>query len=103
MCDECKRYGLDHSTISTDFNYCLHEVSSEKICFNGFRDKGMVGKSIDYFVEFLESKKTDMNKPETVVLRFFSSHSFGVVTPLSEIGIRVLTFKKESFGVASAT
>ncbi len=32
MCDGCKKYALDHSTISADFIYCLHEVSSEKIC-----------------------------------------------------------------------
>jgi hypothetical protein len=48
MCAACKKYGLDHSTISADLNYCLHEVSSEKECFNGVRDKGRAGKTIDY-------------------------------------------------------
>jgi hypothetical protein len=80
MCDGCKKYALDHSTISSDFNYCLHEFSSEKVCFNGVRDKGRVGKTIDYFVELSETKDTGMNKPEATSRRFYSSHSFGAVT-----------------------
>jgi ankyrin repeat protein len=80
MCDGCKKYALDHSTISADLNYCLHEVSSEKVCFNGVRDKGRAGKTIDYFVELPEAKDTGMNKPEAASLRFYSSHSFGAVT-----------------------
>jgi ankyrin repeat protein len=83
MCDGCKKYGLDHSTISADFNYCLHEVSSEKECFNGVRDPssmGRDGKTIDYFVDLPEAKKTGMKKPHVVSLRFYSSHSFGAVT-----------------------
>ena len=80
MCDGCKKYALDHSSISADLNYCLHEVSSEKECFNGVRDKGRAGKSIDYFVELPEAKDTGMNKPEAASLRFYSSHSFGAVT-----------------------
>jgi hypothetical protein len=75
-----KKYALDHSTISADFNYCLHEVSSEKVCFNGVRDKGRAGKTIDYFVELSETKDTGMNKPEATSLHFYSSHSFGAVT-----------------------
>jgi hypothetical protein len=83
MCYGCKRYALDYSTISADLNYCLHEVSSEKICFNGVRDQGRAGKTIDYFVELPEA--TGMNKPEAVSLRFYSSHSFGaVVIPLRD-------------------
>ncbi len=85
MCYGCKRYALDYSTISADFNYCLHEVSSEKICFNGVRDEGRAGKTIDYFVELPEAKDTGMNKPEAASLRFYSSHSFGAVTnPLQD-------------------
>ncbi len=80
MCDGCKKYGLDHSTVSADLNYCLYEVSSEKECFNGVRDKGRAGKNIDYFVELPEAKETGMIKPEAVSLRFYSSHSFGAVT-----------------------
>jgi hypothetical protein len=80
MCDGCKKYALDYNTISADLNYCLHEVSSEKVCFNGVRDKGRAGKTIDYFVELPEAKDTGMNKPEAVSLRFYSSHSFGAVT-----------------------
>ncbi len=80
MCDGCKRWALDYSTISADFNYCLHEVSSEKICVNGVRDQGRAGKTIDDFVELPEAKGTGMNKPEAASLRFYSSHSFGAVT-----------------------
>jgi hypothetical protein len=80
MCDGCKKYGLDHSTISADLNYCLHEVSSEKVCFNGVRDKGRAGKTIDYFVGLPQATQTGMIKPEAVSLRFYSSHSFGAVT-----------------------
>ncbi len=40
MCDGCKKYALDHSTIFADFIYCLHEVSSEKICFKNRFQRG---------------------------------------------------------------
>ncbi len=49
ICDECKKYGLDHSTISTDFNYVLYQTSREKPYPIGVRDKDRVGKSIDDF------------------------------------------------------
>ncbi len=35
LCDCCKKYSLDYSTISADLHYVLHEESSEKECFNG--------------------------------------------------------------------
>jgi hypothetical protein len=80
MCVVCKKYGLDHSTVSADFNYVLYETSSEKQYPNGVRDQGRAGKSIDDFLEMPQSKGTKMNKPEAVSLRFYSSPSFPAVT-----------------------
>jgi hypothetical protein len=80
MCDACKKYGLDHSTVSTDFMYVLYEMSSEKEYPNGVRDQGMAGKSIDDYLKMSQSKKTKMNKPEAACLRFYSSPSFPAVT-----------------------
>ncbi len=77
MCEKCKRYKLDHSTISADFNYVLYEMSSEKEYHNGVRDKDMAGKSIDDFVNMSQSK---MNKSQAASLRFYSSPSFSAVT-----------------------
>jgi hypothetical protein len=80
ICDACKKYGLDHSTISADFNYVLYETSSEKEYPNGVRDKDRAGKSIDDYLKMPQSKKTKMNKPEATSLRFYSSPSFPAVT-----------------------
>jgi hypothetical protein len=78
MCAVCKKYGLDHSTISADLNYCLHEESSEKVCFNGVRDpicKERAGRKLDYLVELPEAVNTGMTKAEAGALLFYSSHS----------------------------
>ncbi len=80
MCQKCKRYKLDHSTISADFNYTLYEMSSEKQYPNGVRDKDRAGKTIDDFLNMPQSKTTKMNKSEAVSLRFYSSPSFPAVT-----------------------
>jgi hypothetical protein len=80
MCATCMKYRLDHSTIFADLNYCLHEVSSEKKCFNGVRDQGRAGKTIDDFLGLPQATETRMIKPEAVSLRFYSSNSFGAVT-----------------------
>ena len=80
MCEKCKRYKLDHSTISADFNYTLYEKSSEKTYPNGVRDKDREGKTIDDFLNMPQSKTTGMNKSEAVSLRFYSSPSFPAVT-----------------------
>ena len=83
ICIACKKYGLDHSTISADFNYVLYETSSEKQYPNGVRDQGRAGKSIDDFMKMPQSTGTKpemMKKSETVSLRFYSSPSFPAVT-----------------------
>jgi serine/threonine protein kinase len=80
ICDACKKYGLDHSAISADFNYVLYETSSEKQYPNGVRDKDRAGKSIDDFWKMPQSKRTKMHKSEAVALRFYSSPSFPAVT-----------------------
>jgi hypothetical protein len=83
ICVSCKKYGLDHSTISADFNYVLYETSSEKKYPNGIRDEGSAGKSIDDFMEMPQSKDTQsemMKKSEAASLRFYSSPSFPAVT-----------------------
>jgi hypothetical protein len=88
MCADCKKYGLDHSKIVNDLKYCLHEESSEKVCFNEVRDptcKGRAGRKLDYFVGLPEAVNTGMTRAEAGSLRFYSSHSFGAVTnPLKD-------------------
>jgi ankyrin repeat protein len=83
MCVACKKYRLDHSTISADFNYVLYETCSEKQYPNGVRDQGRAGKSIDDFMKMPQSTGTKpemMKKSEAVSLRFYSSPSFPAVT-----------------------
>jgi hypothetical protein len=83
MCVACKKYGLDHSTISADFDYVLYQISSEKQYPNGVRDQGRAGKSIDDFLKMPQSTGTKpemMNKSEAASLRFYSSPSFPAVT-----------------------
>ena len=83
MCVVCKKYGLDHGTVSTDFNYVLYETSSEKQYPNGVRDEGRAGKSIDDYMKMPQSTGTKpemMKKSEAASLRFYSSPSFPAVT-----------------------
>ena len=75
ICDECKKYGLDHSTISADFNYVLYQTSREKQYPIGVRDKDRGGKSIDDFWKMSQSKKTNMKKSEAVSLRLQGCHT----------------------------
>jgi hypothetical protein len=82
ICIDCKKYGLDHSTVSADLNYVLYETSSEKQYDNGVRDQGNEGKSIDDFMKLPQSTgtKPEMKKSEAASLRFYSSPSFPAVT-----------------------
>jgi hypothetical protein len=83
MCVVCKKYGLDHSTVSADFHYVLYETSSEKQYPNGVRDEGRSGKSIDDYMKMPQSTGTKpemMKKSEASSLRFYSSPSFPAVT-----------------------
>jgi hypothetical protein len=83
ICISCKKYGLDHSTVSADLNYVLYETSSEKQYPNGVRDQGREGKSIDDFLKMPQSTGTKpemMKKSEAASLRFYSSPLFPAVT-----------------------
>jgi len=71
MCDRCKKYCLDHTTISADLNYVLHEESSEKACFNGVRDKDRKrpggqgeGMRLDDFMKLRQATETNLTRDE---------------------------------------
>ena len=86
LCKGCKKYSLDHSTISADLNYVLYEASSEKECFNGIRDKGRNhkgkdggGMRLDDFMEAKEAVETKLTRAMVAALRFYTSHSFTAI------------------------
>ena len=71
MCDRCKHYCLDYTTISADLNYVLLEESSEKECFNGVRDKGRKrpgeeggGTRLDDFMMMREAIETNLTRDQ---------------------------------------
>jgi len=71
MCNTCKKYCLDHTTISADLNYVLHEESSEKACFNGVRDKDRKrpggqgeGMRLDDFMKLRQATETNLTRDE---------------------------------------
>ena len=94
LCECCKKYSLDYSTISADLNYVLHEESSEKECFNGVRDKGRNhlgadggGMRLDDFMQLKEAVETKLSRAMVAALRFYTSHSFTAINqPLRDTG-----------------
>jgi len=79
LCDKCKKYCLDFSTVSTDFRYVTEEVSSEREYFNGVRDKGRGGLRLDDFMKMREATETKLTKAMVAALRFYTSHSFTAI------------------------
>jgi serine/threonine protein kinase len=76
MCDACKAYNLDYSSISADLRYIIHEPAVEKQEWNGVRDRGRAGYRLKDFMELPQSKAALLNEAELVGLRFYTSHSF---------------------------
>ena len=86
LCGGCKKYGLDHSTIDSDFHYIQSEASSEKTCFNGVRDRGRNnlgadggGMRLDDFMKLKQAVETKLTRVHLLALRFYTSHSFTAI------------------------
>jgi hypothetical protein len=86
LCAICKKHCLDHSTISADLHYILHEPSSEKDCFNGKRDKDRNhkgkdsgGMRLDDFMLLKEVVETKLTRQMVAALWFYTSHSFTAI------------------------
>ena len=79
MCAKCKGYRLDYSTISKDLNYVLQESSSEATFFNGVRDCGRAGATLQTFMDSEEQREAKLTEAEVASLRFYTSHSFGCI------------------------
>ena len=86
LCDKCKKYCLDYSTISANFDYVLNQASSEDKCFNGVRDKNRNnsgadggGMRLDDFMRLKEAVDTNMTREILAALRFYTSHSFTAI------------------------
>ena len=74
-----KFYYVLHEEL-TMFNYVLHEESSEKVCFNGVRDKDRKrpggqgeGMRLDDFMKLREAKETNLTRDE-VSLQHTATH-----------------------------
>jgi hypothetical protein len=86
LCACCKKYGLDHRTISEDLYYVCHEASSEIQCFNGKRDVGRNnagedggGMRLDDFCKLAQAIEAKLTKAMVAALRFYTSHSFAAI------------------------
>ena len=79
LCEHCKRYRLDYTTISEDLDYVLHRASSVKKCFNGVRDDGRPGMTFQDFMKADEAMEAKLTEGEVAGLRFYTSHSFGCI------------------------
>lgn len=78
MCERCRKYCLDWTSISEDFHYILHERSSEKTFSNGIRDKGRRDKNLEDFMADAdqEFKSNGLKIEHVASMRFYTSHSF---------------------------
>lgn len=76
LCERCMRYRLDHTSIAADLNYIVSEAASEATFWNGVRDKGRAGKTLDSFMKTKEVKECSLSIAEVASLRLYTSHSF---------------------------
>jgi len=76
MCSSCKQYRLDHLTISQTVQYVVFDQASELQCFNGVRDKGRKGQTLQYFKNAEEVAQAGLTDAEIVGLRYYTSHAF---------------------------
>jgi len=86
LCSGCKKYGLDHSTIESDFHYIQFEASSETTCDNGIRDRGRNNKGadgggmrLDDFMKLKQAVETKLTRAHLLALRFYTSNSFTAI------------------------
>jgi serine/threonine protein kinase len=74
MCQACRDYCLDFSSIAFDLHYIVEEAAVEKIFWNGTRDSGRAGLRLEDFMA--QPQARDLLKEELIALRFYTSHSF---------------------------
>jgi hypothetical protein len=80
LCQTCQNYGLDFSTIWPDFHYVRYEASSEKLFFNGVRDKGRENMTIhDFMTKCRQALEAELTLAELIALRFYTSHSYSAI------------------------
>ncbi len=85
LCSSCRKYCLDHTTISQDMDYILNQPSAEESFWNGIRDKGRAGMRLSDFANSAVMQQLSALDPsggamlsmaEIASLRFYTSHSF---------------------------
>jgi len=79
MCKGCQAYCLDHSSISADLHYIMHEAAVEKKEWNGIRDHGRAGRRLKDFMALKQAVEAQLTEAEPVALRFYTSHSFNAL------------------------
>jgi hypothetical protein len=57
----------------------LYEASSEKLCFNGVRDKGRKNMTIHDFMKCKQALEAELTLAELIALRFYTSHSYSAI------------------------
>ena len=87
MCDACKTYSLDYSSISADLHYIMHEAAVEKKEWNGIRDHGRAGRRLKDFMALKQAVEAQLTEAELAALRFYTSHSFNALNiPMRDSG-----------------
>ena len=79
LCNHCKNFCLDYSTIWADLAYILYDVTSELEFFNGVRDRGRGGMTLDDFMQLKQVLEANLSRAMVVALRFYTSHSFAAI------------------------
>jgi hypothetical protein len=87
MCDACKSYSLDYSSIFADLHYIIHEAAVEKKEWNGIRDHGRAGRRLEDFKALKQAVRAKLTDAELAALRFYTSHSFNALNiPMRDSG-----------------
>ena len=85
MCNRCRKYCLDWTSISEDLYYVLHERCSEKPFPNGTRDKGRLNWALEDFMKCDAARKLQIE--QVASMRFYTSHSFrSIILHLRNVG-----------------
>lgn len=88
MCSSCRKYNLDYTTISQDWDYILNQPSSEQVFWNGTRDEGRVDMRLNDFANSTVMQQLSALDPsgqakltlaEIASLRFYTSHSYDCI------------------------
>ncbi len=79
MCQACRDYCLDYSSIVADLHYIVDEETVEKEFWNGVRDLGRKGWKLADFMKQKEAQDTALLPEELIAMRFYTSHSFNSI------------------------